>query len=283
MAALRAKRLRALTAILVIGLAAGGFSALAQSGPPNNVQATAAALAAPAQIAYDAAGNLYIADLNNNVIRKVDLAGIVTTVAGNGEQGFAGDGGPATSAQLDSPAGVAVNAAGDIYIADTHNQRIRKVSGGTITTIAGTGVAGFSGDNGAAASAQLSNPTALALDSSGNLFIADTDNHRIRKISGTTITTVAGNGEQAFSGDGASATAAGIDSPNGVAVDAAGKIYIGDTRNQRVRVVDTAGVISTLAGNGSKAYGGDGGTAAGASLARPRGSERRCAGQYLYR
>lgn len=264
-------RLRALTAILVIGLAAGGFRALAQSAPPNNVQATAAALAAPAQIAYDAAGNLYIADLNDHVIRKVDLAGIVTTVAGTGEQGFAGDGGPATGAQLDSPAGVAVNVAGDIYIADTHNQRIRKVSGGTITTIAGTGVAGFSGDNGAAASAQLSNPTALALDSSGNLYIADTDNHRIRKISGTTITTVAGNGEQAFSGDGASATAAGIDSPNGVAVDAAGKIYIGDTRNQRVRVVDATGMISTLAGNGSKAYGGDGGAAAGASLARPRG------------
>lgn len=268
---LRMKRLRLWTAMLAMGLAAGGFRALAQSGPPNNVQATAAALAAPAQIAYDAAGNLYIADLNNNVIRKVDLAGIVTTVAGTGEQGFAGDGGPATSAQLDSPAGVAVNAAGDIYIADTYNQRIRKVSGGTITTIAGTGVAGFSGDSGAAASAQLSNPTALAIDSSGNLFIADTDNHRIRKISGTRITTVAGDGEQAFSGDGALATTAGIDSPNGIAVDAAGKIYIGDTHNQRVRVVDTAGIISTLAGNGSKAYGGDGGAAAGASLARPRG------------
>ena len=269
----RTKRLMAgvSAAMLALGLAAAGSSALAQSAPPNNVQATAAALSAPAQIAYDAAGNLYIADLNNQVIRKVDLAGMVTTVAGTGEQGFAGDGGPATSAQLDSPAGVAVNAAGDIYIADTHNQRIRKVSGGTITTIAGTGVAGFSGDGGAAASAQLSNPTALALDSNGNLFIADTDNHRIRKISGATITTVAGNGEQAFSGDGASATAAGIDSPNGVAVDAAGKIYIGDTHNQRVRVVDTAGVISTLAGNGSKSYGGDGGAAAGASLARPRG------------
>ncbi len=268
---LRMKRLRLWTAMLAIGLAGGGLRAPAQSGTPNNGQATAAALAAPAQIAYDAAGNLYIADLKDNVIRKTDLAGIVTTVAGTGEQGFAGDGGPATSAQLDSPAGVAVNAAGDIYIADTHNQRIRMVSGGTITTIAGTGVAGFSGDGGAAASAQLSNPTALALDSSGNLFIADTDNHRIRKISGTTITTVAGDGEQTFSGDGALATAAGIDSPSGIAVDAAGKIYIGDTHNQRVRVVDTAGIISTLAGNGSKAYGGDGGPAAGASLARPRG------------
>ncbi len=260
-----------LTVALAMGLGAGSFNAQAQSGPANNVQATAAPLAAPAQIAYDAAGNLYIADLNDNVIRKVDLAGIVTTVAGTGEQGFAGDGGPATSALLDSPAGVAVDAAGNIYIADTHNQRVRKVSNGTISTIAGTNGAGFSGDGGAAASAQLSNPSALAVDSSGNLYIADTDNHRIRKISGTTITTVAGDGEQGFSGDGGAATAAGIDSPNGVAVDAAGKIYIGDTHNQRVRVVDTAGVISTLAGGNSKAYGGDGGAATSALLARPRG------------
>ncbi|MDE1175681.1 MAG: Ig-like domain repeat protein [Edaphobacter sp.] len=256
---------------LVIGWADGSFPVHAQGGLVNNVQATAAPLAAPAQVAYDTAGNLYIADLNDNIIRKVDLAGMVTTVAGTGEQGFAGDGGPATSAQLDSPAGVTVDASGNLYIADTHNQRVRKISNGTITTIAGTGSAGFSGENGAAVSAQLSTPSALALDSSGNLYIADTDNHRIRKISGTTITTVAGNGEQGFSGDGAAATAAGIDSPNGVAVDASGRIYIGDTHNQRVRVVNTAGVISTLAGNGSKSYGGDGGAATGALLARPRG------------
>lgn len=262
-----------LAVVLAMGFGAGSFNAQAQSGPANNVQATAAPLTAPAQIAYDAAGNLYIADLNDNVIRKVDLAGIVTTVAGTGEQGFTGDGGPATSAQLDSPAGVAVDATGNIYVADTHNQRIRKVSvsDGTISTIAGTGVAGFFGDGGAATSAQLSNPTALAVDSSGNLYIADTDNHRIRKISGTTITTVAGNGEQGFTGDGAAATAAGIDSPNGVAVNAAGWIYIGDTHNQRVRVVNMAGIISTLAGGNSKAYGGDGGAATGALLARPRG------------
>lgn len=251
--------------------ATASLRALAQTAPANNVQATAVSLAAPAQIAYDAAGNLYIADLNDNVIRKVDLAGIITTVAGTGEQGFFGDGGPATSAQLDSPAGVAVDASGNVYIADTHNQRIRKVSGGTITTVAGTGTAGFSGDNGVAASAMLSNPTALAVDSSGNLYIADTDNHRIRKITGTTITTVAGNGEQGFSGDGGAATSAAIDSPNGVAVDATGTVYIGDTHNQRVRVVNAAGTISTLAGNGSKTYGGDNGPATSASLARPRG------------
>ena len=260
-----------LTVTLAMGFAAGGFRVEAQTGPANNVQAAAAPLAAPAQITYDAAGNLYIADLNDNVIRKVDLAGIVTTVAGTGEQGFAGDGGSATSALLDSPAGVAVDAAGNIYIADTHNQRVRKVSNGTITTIAGTGVAGFSGDNGTAGAAQLSNPTALAVDANGNIYIADTDNHRIRKISGATITTVAGDGEQTFSGDGGAAIAAGIDSPNGVAVDAAGKIYIADTHNQRIRVVDAGGNISTLAGTGSKSYGGDGGASTSALLARPRG------------
>jgi sugar lactone lactonase YvrE len=260
-----------LTVVLAMVWMTVGLSVLAQSGPPNNVQATAVLLGAPAQIAYDAAGDLYIADMNDNVIRKVDLAGIVTTVAGTGEQGFSGDGGPAISAQLDSPAGVAIDAVGDIYIADTHNQRIREVRGGTITTVAGTGVAGFSGDVGTAISALLSNPTALAVDGNDNLYIADTANHRIRKISSVTITTIAGDGEQTFSGDGGAAIAAGIDSPNGVVVDATGRIYIGDTHNQRVRVVSTSGIISTLAGGDSKAYGGDGGKAAAALLARPRG------------
>lgn len=261
---------------LAIGLATfaalfAGSRVYAQGSPISNVQAITAPLAAPAQVAYDAAGNLYIADLNNNVIRKVNVAGVITTVAGTGEQGFSGDGGAAISASLDSPAGIAIDPSGNIYIADTHNQRVRKVSGGTITTIAGTGIAGFSGDGGSGTSATLSNPTALALDASGNLYIADTDNHRIRRISGTTITTVAGNGEQFFSGDNAAATAAGLDSPNGVAIDAAGNLYIGDTHNQRVRVVNTSGTITTLAGNSSKAYAGDGGAAIASSLARPRG------------
>ena len=251
--------------------AAGSFTMQAQTAPPSNILATTAPLDAPAGIAYDAAGNLYIADLNHHVVREVNLADVITTVAGTGEQGFAGDGGAAISALLDSPAGVAVDAAGNIYIADTHNNRIRRVSGGVISTIAGTGVASFSGDGGAAISAALDHPAALALDGAGNLYIADTDNHRIRKISGTTITTVAGNGEQSFAGDGGAATAAGLDSPNGVAVDRAGNIYIGDTHNQRVRVVNSSGVISTLAGNGSKSYSGDGGSAASASLARPSG------------
>ncbi|WP_353064665.1 hypothetical protein RBB77_02720 [Tunturibacter psychrotolerans] len=133
--------------------------------------------------------------ITGSSIREVNIAGIAITVAGTGEQGFSGDDGPATGALLDSPAGVAVDGAGNFYIADTRNHRIRKVSGGTITTIAGTGVAGFSGDNGPAVSAALDSPTALALDSNGNLYIADTDNHRIRKITGSTTSTVARSGE----------------------------------------------------------------------------------------
>jgi sugar lactone lactonase YvrE len=259
-----------LTKVLV-AVSVSGSGVQAQIPPPSNIQATAASLDAPAGVAYDAAGNLYIADLNHNVIREVTVAGIITTIAGTGEQGFAGDGGAATSALLDSPAGVAVDTAGNVYIADTHNNRIRKISAGIISTIAGTGVASFSGDGGSVAIATLNHPTALASDASGNLYIADTDNHRIRKITGTTITTVAGDGEQFFSGDGTAATAAGLDSPNGVAVDAAGNIYIGDTHNQRVRIVNASGMISTLAGNASKSYAGDGGIATSASLARPRG------------
>ncbi len=279
-----------LAVIVTAGLMAQGsfaqtpaqISALAKLGsirprltPQSGIEATTTQLALPAGIAFDATGNLYIADLNDNIIRRVDVAGIITTVAGDGDQGFAGDGGAPTDAQLDSPAGVAVDASGNLFIADTHNQRIRRVAGGNITTIAGTGVAGFSGDGGAAASAMLNQPTALAVGPDGSLYVADTDNHRIRKIvfgsNSTTITTVAGNGEQFFSGDGAAATLAGLDSPNGVAVDAAGSIYIGDTHNQRVRVIDAAGLISTLAGNGNKTYSGDGAAAIDASLARPRG------------
>ncbi len=238
---------------------------------PSGVEATSVPLDMPGGLAFDSAGNLYVADTDHNVVREVSLAGIITTVAGTGDQGFAGDGGAATSAQLDSPVGVAVDSHNNIYIADTHNQRIREVSGGVINTIAGNGVAGFAGDGGPAASAEFDLPTALAMDSNGNLYIADTNNFRIRKISGGAITTVAGNGEQTFSGDGGLATAAGLDSPNGVAVDASFNLYIGDTHNQRVRLVTAStGIITTIAGNGVKTFNGDG-TAVSAALARPRG------------
>jgi len=251
-------------------------AALAQLGrgranSPAGVEATSIPLAQPGGIAFDAAGNLYIADTDAQIVQEVNLAGIITTVAGTGEQGFSGDGGPATSADLDSPQGIAVDANGNIYIADTHNQRIREITNGQINTIAGTGVAGFSGDGGPALSAALDMPTALAVDSNGNVYIADTNNNRIRKIGGGNITTVAGNGNQTYSGDGGLATAAGLDSPNGVAVDSAFNLYIGDTHNQRVRMVAAAtGIISTIAGTGAKTFTADG-SAATAALARPMG------------
>lgn len=253
-------------------------AALAQLGrghadTASGAEATSVPLAQPGGLAFDSAGNLFIADTDHEIVREVNLAGIITTVAGNGAQGFSGDGGAATSASLDSPVGVALDATNNIYIADTHNQRIRMVtvSTGVITTIAGTGTAGFGGDGGAATAATLDLPTAIAIDSAGNIFIADTNNNRIREISGGKISTVAGNGNQTYSGDGGLATAAGLDSPNGIAIDSAFNLYIGDTHNQRVRMVAAAtGIITTIAGTGAKTFTGDG-ASTGAALARPRG------------
>ena len=176
-----------------------------------------------------------------------------------------------TRALLDSPVGIALDANGNLYIADTHNHRIREITNGVITTIAGTGLAGFSGDGAAATAAQLARPTAIAIDANGILYIADSDNHRIRRITSGTITTVAGNGEQLFSGDGGPATAAGLDTPSGVSISTSAVLYISDTHNQRIRVVTAAGIISTLAGTGTKGFGADGSSASAASLARPQG------------
>jgi hypothetical protein len=256
------------TATLLLSVAA-----LAQA-PVNGVQATTVPLLLPGGLAYDSNGNLYIAATNDHVVRVVSPAGVVNTYAGTGAQGFSGDGGAATSAQLDSPTGIAVDSSNNVYIADTHNNRIREVlaSTGAINTIAGTGAAGFGGDGGVATSAVLNYPTAVAVDSAGNVYIADSNNHHIREIKSGTISTVAGDGEQFFSGDGGLATAAGLDSPNGVAVDSAFNIYIGDTHNQRVRLVTfTTGIITTLAGTGVKTYTADGVAANTSALARPRG------------
>jgi sugar lactone lactonase YvrE len=220
-------------------------------------------------VAVDAQGNVYAADSGNNLVVRISPNGALTVVAGNGIGGFSGDGGPATSASLDGPYGVAVDAAGNLYIADSWNGRIRKVSGGTITTIAGNGTDGFSGDGGPASSASFSDPAGIAVDSAGNLYVADTYNHRIRKVSGGTITTVAGNGIESFSGDGGPATSASLDRPFGVAVDSAGNLYMADTFNSRIRKV-SGGTITTVAGGGNGALG-DGGPATSASLAWPQG------------
>ena len=227
----------------------------------------------PYDVAVDHAGNIYIADLNDHRIRKVDTAGNISTVAGNGTPGYSGDGGPATSASLYYPSGVAVDAAGNLYIADTSNQRIRKVdTSGNISTVAGNGTASYSGDGGAATSASLSAPLGVAVDSAGNLYIADSGNNRIRKVdlSGN-ISTVAGNGMPIYNGDNIAATSARLYYPYDVAVDGAGDLYIADTSNQRIRKVDTSGIITTVAGNGSYGYGGDGGPSTSAMVAAPRG------------
>ncbi len=263
-----------------IGIAVCMVLGLAMPAPAQT-QAAMLPVALPSAIAYDAQGNLFIADTSNQVVRELSAAGLVTTVAGSGVQGFAGDNGPATAAELDSPMGLAVDAAGNLYIADSHNHRIRMVTAATgiITTIAGTGTAGDSGDNGAARAAALDLPRAVALDSVGNVYVADTGNHRIRRIAAAsgTITTVAGKGVEGFGGDGGPATVASIDSPGGLALDAAGNLYLADTHNGRVRKVGAAtGVIATVAGvgvtgGGVQQFGGDGGPATASGLALPRG------------
>ena len=241
------------------------------SAADDGIPATEASLSNAWDVAVDGSGSLYIADYGNNRIRKVDSAGIITTVAGTGSPGFSGDGGPAANAQLSWPRGVAVDGSGNIYIADYANNRIRKVdSAGIITTVAGTGSRGFSGDGGPAANAQLSWPRGVAVDGSGSLYIAESGNDRIRKVDSTgIITTVAGRGSEGSSGDGGPASNAALRNPNGVAVDGSGSLYIADTFNHRIRKVDSTGIITTVAGTGRYGYSGDGGPAANARLDTP--------------
>lgn len=257
----------------------GTSTAAGYSGSASGVQ-----LAAPGGVALDGAGNLYIADTLNNVIRKVNLASnSITTVAGNGTPGFTGDNGAATSAELYDPADIAVDGAGNLYIADSGNNRVREVNAvtGLITTVAGDGTAGYTGDNGAATSAELNNPKEIAVDGAGNLYIADASNNVIRKINAATgtITTVAGTGTAGYTGDNGAATSAELYHPDGVAVDGAGNLYIADTLNDVVREVNAAtGKITTIAGTGAGGYTGDGGPATSAKLGSPAGIEVDAAG-----
>jgi uncharacterized protein (TIGR03437 family) len=242
-------------------LAAAGYalgqtytiSTLAGGGLPVNLPGTLASLGLVEGVAADSHGNVFIAATNYNIVLRLDTAsGMLTLVAGNGTSGFSGDNGPATSAQLSAPCEIALDAAGNLYIPDPGNNRIRKVSNGVITTVAGNGTKGYGGDSGPATNAELSSPGAVAVDAAGNLYIADAGNQVIRKVSNGVITTVAGGGtgctQQTDSwGDGCPATSAPLIQPAGMAVDTAGGVYIADASNRVVRKV-SGGIIGTVAG-----------------------------------
>ena len=247
----------------VISTAAGNgqFGFAGDDGPATNSR-----MITPFFVAFDSAGNLFISDYGNGRIRKVSNA-IITTVAGNGLSSFGGgDNGPATTARI-GPAGVASDGSGAIYITDTVSSTVRKISNGVITTVAGTGTGGFRGDNGPAASAALDRPQGVAVDKSGNVWIADTYNNRVRKVSSGVITTIAGGGTAGL-GDNGPATSAALNKPNAVAVDALQNVYIAELGANRIRKVSN-GVITTVAGNGTSGFSGDGGPAISASIYGP--------------
>ncbi|OWK45193.1 hypothetical protein [Fimbriiglobus ruber] len=316
----RVRRVDAATG--VITTVAGGASNLTPflGGP-----ATAAFLQSPASLAVDAAGNLLLENNDTQILRVDATTNVITAVDANLSQGFSGDGGPTSAALFGGQLGLAVDATGDLFVADTLNHRIRKVTaatgiintiagGGTtnggpataaaltnatgtavdaagnfyfadsdriwkvdpatgiITAVSGSGTPGFSGDGGPATAAQVVDPVALAVDAAGDVFIADANNNRIRRVDATTgiITTVAGNGTAGFSGDGGPATAAQLNAPSSLSVDAAGDVFVADTQNDRVRRIDaTTGVITTVAGNGTAGFSGDGGPATAAQLNGP--------------
>jgi len=249
----------------VAGTGAGGYNG-------DGKQATAAQLKGPYDVDVDAAGNIYIAEWYNSRIRKIDAGtGIIRTIAGSGGHFFDGDDGPATSANLDSPEGVVVDDAGNIYISDSLNNRVRKITpSGTITTIAGTGAPGYNGD-GPATAKTLNGPGGIVLDGSRNLYIADKSSHRIRKLNLDTglLTTIAGSGIGSYGGDGGPAKAAQLYNPSQLAIDKSGSLYIADTYNHRIRKITLAGIITTVAGTGVAGFNGDGGTATAAQLNNP--------------
>jgi cysteine-rich repeat protein len=235
--------------------------------------AVAASLDAPFGILADSLGVVVVADSANRRIRQIDTAGTITTIIGSGARGYIGDGGAGTSAVVKEPEGIAIDAAGTIYIADQDNSRIRKLSpDGVITTICGTGDEGYraSDDGGLAVNALLDHPRDVAFDAAGNLYIADTGNHRIRKIDPAgVITTIAGSGAVGYDGDNAPATTKSLNAPTNIVFDATGALVFTDTQNDRIRRIDAAGTITTIVGSGVEGFGGDNGAATSAQLFWP--------------
>ncbi|HEX6293026.1 MAG TPA: RHS repeat-associated core domain-containing protein [Herpetosiphonaceae bacterium] len=249
---------------IVVTTAGGGYGV-----PGDGLRAVTAPLDRPQDVVLGSDGSLYIADTFNHRIRRVGPDGIISTIAGTGESGFSGDGGPATAAELDYPVALALAADGTLYIADSDNHRIRKIApNGIISTVAGGG--SMLGDGGPATSAQLRRPDDVILAADGTLYIADTGHGRVRKVSPDgIITTVVGTGTAGFSGDGGPATSAKLSSPAGLALAADGSLLIADTGNNRIRKVSPDGIISTVAGTGVYGSSGDGGPATSANLSWP--------------
>lgn len=247
----------------IAGLGNPGFSG-------DGGVATNAELHGPSSISVDGNGNIFFVDYFNVRVRKINTAGIISTIAGNGLGGYGGDGSIGTSAQI-NPNSVAVSKKGDVYISDAVNGVIRVVNGlGIINTFAGTGIGGNTGNGGPALNARMDQPRGIAFDTKGNLFVADAANHVVRKIDTFgIITRFAGNDTAGFMGDGGPATAARLDSPYAVAIDKKGNVFIADYKNNLIRKVDTAGIISTFAGNTFMDYTGDNGPAGLASFRKP--------------
>ena len=249
----------------IAGTGTAGFSG-------DGGQATAAELNNPLGIAFDGAGNLYISEVYNSRIRKINSSGIINTFAGTGTVGYSGDGGQASAAEI-NPLGISFDSFDNLYIADGGNQCVRKINTlGIINTLAGNGTSGFSGDGGQATSANLHNPSSIVIDATGNLYIADYDNMRIRKVNTSgIITTFAGTGTTGYSGDGGEATNANLSYPSVLDLDSMGNLYIADSENERIRKINTSGIITTIVGNGILGFSGDGGQATLAELNFPYG------------
>lgn len=253
------------TGRMTVSTFAGGY--VGDNGPATSASLT------PYYIVQDKAGNYYVSDRFKNRIRRITPAGIITTIAGTGICGYNGDNIPAGQAMLCEPNGLIFDPAGNLYVADSSNNRVRKIdTKGKITTVAGTGASGYSGDGGPATSATLNFPWTMVFDNSGNLYFSELSNNIIRKVNTSgVISTYAGTGVLGFSGDGGPATSATMNAPRGIAFDGLGNLYIADTPNRRVRIVSPDGTINTFAGTGAGGCVGDGGPALSAKIGNPRG------------